>query len=463
MLIAAAAPLRYLTSAGIRMVACPTCGAQQRMRCASLRDRPMESVHRGRASKYLQLRFGIGATQPRRQVRAAPLLDGPGLSVVTDPHPQPWRLPLAELGALVDTSFLDLSKVVAAEAAGLGPHALTGLLYGRDRIRAAIDALCFAEHDTVLRRERHLLAGLSPHHEAAASLSERARQVHVRRQEAESELRRQRTVALQLEAPGAYDNTPIDDPKRLAMVWLGRYLHTERAALLDRMVREAGICPAAAVRVRTKEERVQRCVARGLLIAPVTASVQDLREMDDDAFDRHVLREACAVSGRDDDLAHPLVVERWLQALDRVRPVAAAAALSPCDHALAPLAGRHQPPAAGRAQRLLGRRALFAALVQRTGEAQRTRHAVQDAVTIAEHRDGQTAALKRVGEQANIELARRNRDLYQVIRAQFDPHQTRYGRLRPLDANTRRALKRQVWAELDAAFRRSPRFTAGSQ
>jgi hypothetical protein len=89
-------------------------------------------------------------------------------------------------------------------------------------------------------------------------------------------------------------------------------------------------------------------------------------------------------------------------------------------------------------RQLLARRSLFAALVQRTGEARRTRRAVQGAVTIAEHHDPETAALRRVGEQANAELVRRNRGLYEIIRTRLQPHQTRYGHLRLLDADVRR-------------------------
>lgn len=413
----------------------------------------MSSVHRGRASKYLNLRFGVEPLEAGRPVRVAPRLHGPALTAVESPHPQPWRLPLAEIGALVDTSFLDLAKVVSAEAAGVGSAALTDLLFGRDRILASIDALVFAEHDAVLRREGLLLDGCDPRDQRLEVLAERARRVHRRRQEAETELHRQRSVALRLGAPGARDNTAIDDPQRLAAVWLGRYLRVERACLVDHLALSAGISPAAAARVRTKQERVERCVDRGLLTAPVTASVRSLREMPDGAFDRHVLRDAAALSGRDDDLAHPLVVERWLQALGRVRPPAAAAADSPNDQVLTALDWGFRPRAALRLPHVRARRDLFAALVQRTGEAHRMRQSVQDAVTLAEHAAPETVALRRIGDQANTELVRRHRDLYLLIRSRFEPYQTRYGRLLPLDASTRRELKRQVRAALDAACR----------
>lgn len=451
----AQAALRCLTSAEIRQVSCPTCGAGRRRPCVCLRDRPMDCVHRGRSTKYLHLRFAVQPVPQARAVRAAPRLGGAGLHAVQGPHPQPWRLPLPEIGALVDASFLDLAKVATAEAAGLGPHALTGLLYGRDRIRAAIDALVFAEHDALLRQENMAASGLDARHEQAVEFAERVRQVNRRRQEAETELRRQRTIALDLGAPGAHDNTPIDDPQLLAAVWLARYLRPERDALLDRLARAAGIPAAAAAQVRTKGERVQRCVDRGLLIAPVTDAVQRLRSMDEDAFDRHVLHDAAVVNGRDDDLAHPLLVERWLQALNRVRPAAAAAALNPSQQTLTPLTGRQQPCTRRQWHELGARRALFAALVQRTGEAHRTRQAVQDAVTLAEHADPQSAALRRIGQQANAEIVRRHRDLYLLIRTHLEPHQTRYGRLLPLDTPTRRALKHRVWAALDASCQQS--------
>lgn len=98
----------------------------------------MKSIHRGRATRYLHVRFAVHPAPHGRAARSAPSLHGPGLHAIQGPHPQPWRLPPAEIGALVDTSFLDLAKVVTAEASGLGAQELTGLLYGRDRIRAAI-------------------------------------------------------------------------------------------------------------------------------------------------------------------------------------------------------------------------------------------------------------------------------------------------------------------------------------
>lgn len=97
----------------------------------------------------------------------------------------------------------------------------------------------------------------------------------------------------------------------------------------------------------------------------------------------------------------------------------------------------------------MARRTLFAALVQRAAEARREIQAVHDALTLAEHADPETAALRHAGQQATAELVRRHRGLYHLIRTHLEPHQTRYGRLLPLDADARRTLKRQVWTALD--------------
>lgn len=110
----------------------------------------------------------------------------------------------------------------------------------------------------MLRREQHLLTGLNPNDKRATGLAERARLVRQRPQEAETELRRQRTITLDLGAPGTLDNTPIDDPQILAGVWLGRYTAAERTALTARFARDAGVSPAAITQVRTRSGRVER-------------------------------------------------------------------------------------------------------------------------------------------------------------------------------------------------------------
>ncbi|WP_143675006.1 hypothetical protein [Streptomyces sp. ScaeMP-e48] len=96
---------------------------------------------------------------------------------------------------------------------------------------------------------------------------------------------------------------------------------------------------------------------------------------------------------------------------------------------------------------LIGRRRLFAALLQRRSESIRLITDLNDTMTLAERAEPSYHQLKRAAGQAYDELVRRHPDLYHRIRTALAPYETRYGRLQ---RRTPRAdLRDHIFARLD--------------
>ncbi|MFD6725761.1 hypothetical protein ACWHA6_38405 [Streptomyces anthocyanicus] len=295
-------------SCEVSAIACPTCGAARRQACRTLRDRPTRALHRGRTVRYLKTRFALDLVEPHvRPVRhrPGPALSGAGLEATREPHPQPWRLPMQELTDLVHVSFLDLAKVVTAHACGLQRRGLDELLFGPDCIQQSIDALTYAMHDRQIRREMCVLGG--DRSGDGELLAAQWRSVRGRLREAEGLLKKQRladlTAAGILPFPAA-----TNDSLRLARMWLGRYLPDEKEALVRSIAAEAGVAPSATVHIRAIPQKIKRCIDNGWLVAPLTDAVEQLLELDKQAFRQRLIVDAGRNDTRDDVLCHPLLL-----------------------------------------------------------------------------------------------------------------------------------------------------------
>ncbi|MFG2719863.1 hypothetical protein ACGFW5_16425 [Streptomyces sp. NPDC048416] len=443
-----------VTSSDIATIACPTCDAPRHSPCRTLRDRPTTALHRGRTLRYLNARFALDLPEPHHraaQRRSGLGLDGAGPRAVRVPHPQPWRLPLPELSDLINVSFLDLAAVVTAQACGLRRTGLDELLYGPDRIEQSIDALTYALYDRQIRREMRVLSGRRD--ESAESLKAQQDAVWQRLREAERRLKAQRveelTAAGVLPFPAA-----TDDSRRVARAWLGRYLSTERDALVLEIATAAGVPAAAAAPIRSIQDKVTRCIDNGWLIAPLNDAVRVVLALDEPAFAKRLLADADGQDERDDVLCHPLVLNRWRDQLNNVLRAVAPSAGNPHTKNLTDLTRSPTARTAAQLEQLHARRRLFAALLQRRAEAVRLITALNDGLSLAERADPSPALLKRAGDQAYDELVRRHPDLYQRIRTHLARFETRYGRLQIPGSRTR--LREQIFKELDRTAMRSP-------
>ncbi len=434
-------------SCEVMTIVCPTCGAARNAPCRTLWDRPTAALHRGRTIRYVKMRFALDLAEPHErpvQHRTGPVLSGVGLRATRTPHLQPWRLPMQELADLVTVSFLDLAKVVTAHACGLQRTGLDELLFGPDRIEQSIDALTYAVHDRQIRREVRVLSGSRSEDVEDLAVQERA--VRGRLRDAERRLKGQRiaelTAAGVLPFPAA-----TDDSRRLARAWLGRYLPEEKETLVRRLAADAGVAPSATVHIRSIPEKITRCIDNGWLAAPVTDVVRELLELDGPAFRRRIVADAARQDARDDALCHPLVLNRWRDQLTEVLIEMAPSAHNPHPKHLHDLTLTGQPRHATQLGQLHDRRRLFAALLQRRSESIRLITALNDGMTLAEHRDPSYELLKQAGDQAYDELVRRHPDLYRHIRAHLARYETRYGRLQLTEP--RAQLRARIYDELD--------------
>ncbi|MFE1519605.1 hypothetical protein ACFW9I_22745 [[Kitasatospora] papulosa] len=395
------------------------------------------------------MRFGLNVTDPharRPQPRPAPTLTGSGLRTTRTPDPQPWRLPLNELADIINVSFLDLAKVVTAHACGLKRTGLETLLYGPDHIHQSIDALTYALHDRQIQREMRILS--RGHGEHTALLAGQQQALRNRLHESE-QLLKQRRIAELTEAGALPLPPPTDDPRQLARAWLGRYLSDEKEALVHDIAKAAGVPSQKAAPIRSIRDKITKCIDSGWLTAPVSNTVQQLLTLDDHAFRRCLIEDASRQNDRDDNLCHPLVLNRWRDQLNAAIADLAPAAENPTTRHLHDLALTGTPRAIGRIDQLTGRRRLFASLLQRRSECVRLITDLNDTMTLAERADPSYSQLKRAADQAYDELVRRHPDLYHRIRAALAPYETRYGRL---ERRTPRAeLRDQIFASLDKA------------
>ncbi|MFI8860403.1 hypothetical protein ACIGW5_27930 [Streptomyces prasinus] len=447
----AASPARRalwnVRSCEVVTIACPTCGAAKRAPCRTLWDRPTTALHRGRTLRYVKMRFALDLVEPHeRPVRfqAGPVLSGVGLKATRAPHLQPWRLPMHELADLVNVSFLDLAKVVAAHACGLQRTGLDELLFGPDRIEQSIDALTYAMHDRQIRREVRVLSGGG--HQEVEDLAAQERAVRGRLRDAERRLKGQRiaelTAAGILPFPAA-----TNDSRRLARAWLGRYLPEEKEALVRHLAADAGVALSATAHIRSIPEKITRCIDNGWLAAPLTDAVRQLLELDGPAFRRRIVADAAQQDARDDALCHPLVLNRWRDQLTEALAEMAPSADNPHTKHLHDLTLTRRTRSATHLGRLHGRRRLFAALLQRRSESIRLITALNDGMSLAERRDPSYELLKKAGDQAYDELVRRHPDLYRHIRTRLAQYETRYGCLQLTEPRSQ--LRAQIYGELD--------------
>ncbi|MEU1891197.1 zinc finger domain-containing protein [Streptomyces pristinaespiralis] len=436
-----------LKSAEVFRIECPTCGAARHSPCRTLRDRPTTTLHRGRTSRYLNLRFGLNIAEPHARTpefRPGPRAGSIGLNVTRTPHHQPWRLPLHELSELVNVSFLDLARVVTAHACGLRRTGLDNLLFGPDRIQQSIDALIYAQHDRQIRREIRVLAGGQD--EQTAALAEQRQAVRERLHEAQRSLKQRRLA--ELTAAGVLPfPAPTNDPRQLARAWLGRYLSDEKEALVRDIATTVGISPAAAVPIRSIREKISKAIDNGWLAAPFNDGVRQVLELDDHAFRLRLIADAARQEGRDDALCHPLVLNRWRDQLNEVISDMAPSAENPSVKRLHDLSTTGRTRSTDQLERLHGRRRLFASLLQRREESTRLITELNDTLMLAERRDPSYLQLKVAADHAYDELVRRYPDLYRHIRASLAPHETRYGRL--VVHGSRSEIRLRIFAELD--------------
>jgi len=447
-----------LTTAEVLSVPCPTCGSLKRTRCVTLRDRPVATLHRGRISRYLDIRFGLRpAPGPRREAPRAPArIARPVPDHVHGRVARPWLLPLEALTDLVNVSFLDLAKVVAAEACGVDRDELMPLLYGPDRITDSIDALTYALHDLTIRQEIRLLT--LGDDVTSEQLGWQRNAVQRRLSEAENTLKRHRVA--ELDAAGLvpdHNTAPTDDPERLARTWLGRYLREERDELIRQIAAGRGLSPHAFAYVGSVSEKIERAVSRGLLAAPVNDQVAALRTMGDAEFRAYVTVDASRQQGRDDALCHPLVLPRWRAHLAALSTHLAPKALNASSTALVRLPWTRMGAYSGsRLEDLRSRRTQLGAVIQRSRESHRLEVALNDAVSLAEAADPQQHTMDDVVVAALDRLQARHHDLYRVIEECVQPHVARTGLMAHRDPERRGQLRRDVFAALDRQVLCSP-------
>ncbi|MEV7068955.1 hypothetical protein AB0N97_40235 [Streptomyces collinus] len=395
----------------------------------------------------MKMRLALDLAEPHdRPVRRLPglVLSGAGLQAIRVPHAQPWRLPMHELADLIHVSFLDLAKVVTAHACGLQRTGLDELLFGPDCIQQSIDALIFAMHDRQIRREVCVLSGSSL--EECELLAAQEQSVRKRLREAERHLKDQRVAELTaagiLPFPAA-----TNDPRRLARMWLGRYLPDEKEALVREFAVGAGVVPSATVHIQSIEEKITRCIDNGWVVAPLTDEVHELLEVDGPAFRRRLIADATRNDARDDALCHPLLLNRWRDQLNETLADIAPSAGNPHTRHLADITLTSAPRSTVHIDRLGSRRRLFAALLQRRSECIRLITTLNDGMSLAERQDPSYELLKQAGSQAYDELVRRHPDLYRHIRTFLARYETRYGRLQI--TGPRAQLRSQIFEELD--------------
>lgn len=436
-----------VTTRDVTSIACPTCNANRHSPCRDLGDRPMATLHRGRTIRYLNARFALGAAEPHartRHTRTAPRLEGPGLHAVPTPHPEPWRLPLPELTDLINTSFFDLAKVVTAHACGLQRTGLDALLYGPDFIRQSLDALTYALHHHQLRAESETLAhGPTP---LSQTLVRSQQALRTQMRQARKTLKQQRLANLNQEGLLPF-SPPVTDARHMARAWLGRYLAQEKEALVTSFASAMGVPETASRPIRSIRDKIPRALDNHWLHAPVTEPVKKLLDLDDVAFRSRVCADAGSQNLRDDNLCHPLVLNRWRDELTCALHQLAPSAQNPSPDRLCPLPVV-TPRSTVQIDALIRTRQLFAALVQRRDESIRLLADLTDMLTITERRDPSYSLLKQAGTQAYDELVRRHRHLYQHIRTRLAPYETRYQRL-DLPPGARATLRREIFAELD--------------
>ncbi|WP_406467812.1 hypothetical protein [Streptomyces sp. NBC_01594] len=349
-----------------------------------------------------------------------------------------------ELSDLINVSFLDLAKVVTAHACGLQRPGLDELLFGSDRIQQSMDALVYAMHDRQIRREIRVLS--EGPDEVTKTLAEQQQALQDQWRAAKRCLKDQRLAELTsagvLPFPAA-----TDDPRHLARAWLGRYLGSEKETLVRDIAVAAGVPASATVHIHHIEEKIARSIDNGWLAAPLDDTVREVLELDSPAFHRRLIADAGRQDGRDDTLCHPLVLNRWRDQLNEAIVQIAPSAENPTTKGLHDLVPTGRVRSAAQLGQLNGRRRLFASLLQRRDECIRLITALNDGLSLAEHRDPSHAKLKQAADQAYDQLARRHPDLYQRIRALIAPYETRYGRLRI--RGSRALLQHQVFEELD--------------
>ncbi|MFD7854507.1 hypothetical protein ACFV6B_09515 [Streptomyces microflavus] len=393
------------------------------------------------------MRFGLDLADPharRPRPRPAPALTGGGLRATRAPDPQPWRLPLDELADTINVSFLDLAKVVTAHACGLKRVGLETLLYGPDHIHQSIDALTYALHDRQIQREMRVLSRGHDDHTALLAGQQQALRNQLHQSE---QLLKQCRIAELTEAGALPFPPPTDDPRQLARAWLGRYLSDEKEALVHDIATAAGVPAQKAAPIRSIRDKITKCIDSGWINAPVSDTVQQLLALDDHAFRRCLIEDASRQNARDDALCHPLVLNRWRDQLNAAIAALAPAAENPTTRHLHDLATAANLCPANGVDQLIGRRRLFAALLQRRSESVRLITDLNDTMTLAERADPSYHLLKRAAGQAYDELVRRHPDLYHRIRIALAPYETRYGRLQR--QIPRADLRDHIFARLD--------------
>ncbi|MFI7355312.1 ADP-ribosylglycohydrolase family protein [Streptomyces avidinii] len=118
-----------------------------------------------------------------------------------------------------------------------------------------------------------------------------------------------------------------------------------------------------------------RAVAERLPVGDVRSGVRIAARMPDHTSVRHAA-----------EVRHPLLLHRWRQHLKQLQTEVAPGALSPSAQSLVDLAWEElRPQSLHEVRELMGRRRLLGNLLQRYGENRRLRHAVHDAISIAEH------------------------------------------------------------------------------
>ncbi|MFJ1757344.1 hypothetical protein [Kitasatospora sp. NPDC088134] len=429
-----------MTSAAVRTVPCPTCGARHREQCVTLRDKPSPVVHQARTHRYLEVHFAVipqpattwqallSATEARRRGTA---LRGK----FRDLDDWQWEDPdtLVDLIAVQPAAY---ENVVIMEARGLAAEAVSEVLYGSDWIDTTLDVLLRTAHDLQIRAETGQLLTGTPDRDMIHCRNA----VRRRLKEARDHVDRTRKSAL----PAV--SAPISisaDPQRIASAWLGRFLKDERRALVTQYATDAGVDPVLLTN-GTFYERVRRMVATGRLKAPVGPQVERLLDCPVEELREIVLRDALQPAGRTDALAHPLMLEKWAAQLDFLSSVAAPTAHSQTTGRLSEL----PPMASGRlslgaADELAGRRQAHARLIERAHECERLRLALSDTVMALEQADPVRETVGAAVEAADAHLRRLHPQLYAIARAHLYPYQDSTGRLP------------ETWNEHHASVRRT--------
>ncbi|MCX4524383.1 MULTISPECIES: hypothetical protein [unclassified Streptomyces] len=313
--------------------------------------------------------------------------------------------------------------------------------------------MTYAQHDLQIRREERCLV-VGRWDEEAQHLDWQYSAVAQRAQEARKEFQRRRTEDLTI--AGVLPGLPAtDDPREQALLWLAQHLEPQFRGLFTEYSTAAGLPPEASMAVRTRHGAIERATARGLIHAPLHGEALRVHSMSEEEFRLRVLHDASTQADRDDALCHPLILHRWRQHLKQLQTEVAPGALSPSAQSLVALAWEElRPQSLHEVRELMGRRRLLGNLLQRYGENGRLRHAVHDAISIAEHTHPEKPLLMAAAREAREELGRGHPDGCKLIRNLLEPHLTRYGRLRLGSAQDRQQVRGEVMLallELDRA------------